>query len=293
VVQGIEINDMTGDFTVKLADIKMRNRTDPALAGTLIALVGPALTYGLNGLSHVITTVAVLFVQTSLVPQRTEHGTPIQDLKEGLAFVRRRSIILVVLLMDAAALGGGSYIVLLPIVAGNFDVGPAGFGLLSSAPAVGSVLAASALLSLGDFRYKGFLIAAGLFGYAFSLALLGLAPWFPVALLAAAGLGLSDSLQGVTRNTLIQLLTPDELRGRVGGFRSIMISGTSSTGQGILGVLANALGHTGALAVAATLCATINLGMLLGRRDLRAPDLGVVSEPARVSEGAGTAAGHP
>lgn len=268
----------------------------PSLAGILIALVGPALTYGLNGVSHLVMTVAVLFVRTSLVPARitndelrmTNEGSRsrqrfglaadgIADIREGLAFVRQHSIILVILLMDAAALGGGSYIVLFPIVAGHFDVGPAGFGLLSSAPALGSLLAASILLSLGDFRYKGFMIAGGLFGYAFSLALLGLAPWFPIALLAAAGLGLSDALQGVTRNTLIQLLTPDELRGRVGAFRHIMISGTSSTGQGILGTLANAFGAMAALVLAGALCAAVNLGMLLGRRDLRAGDLGVAA----------------
>jgi MFS family permease len=257
----------------------------PALAGFLIALVGPALAYGINGVSHLVTVFAVLAVQTSLLPQRTtEHGSPIADLKEGFLFmVRQKPIILVVLLMDASALGGGSYIVLFPIVAGHFEAGPAGFGLLSSAPAIGSLLAASVLLSLGDFHYKGYMIAAGLCGYAFSLALLGLAPWFAVALLAAAGLGLSDSLQGVTRNTLIQLLTPDELRGRVGAFRHIMIGGTSSTGQGILGTLASAFGHTTALVLAGTLCAAVNIGMLLGRRDLRARELGMEAGTAASS----------
>lgn len=259
---------------------KMDHILAPALAGVLIGLAGTALTYGLNGVTHLVTAVTLVFVSASLVPKRTSRGSAIQDLREGLAFVRFRSILLVIMLMDFSAMIIGNYQVLLPILADTFGVGPVGFGLLNSAPAAGSLLAATVLLSLGDFRYKGWLIAGSFVGYGACLALLGLAPWFWLALVATAGLGLTDALQQITRNAVIQLLTPDELRGRVTAFQHMLISGGPSIGQGTLGGLASAVGVPMALVVGAIFCGAVNLGFLVKRRDLRTPDLGM-AEPER------------
>lgn len=260
----------------------------PAIAGFLIAFAGTAATYGINGVTCLVNATTLMLVTTSLVPPRRDQKSPLHDLTEGLHFVaKERSVLLVIMLMDLAALGGGSFIVLLPLIAGRFDVGAAGFGLLSSAPAVGSFLAATVLLSMGDFRHKGLIIAGGFVAYGTSLAGLGLAPWFPLALVAAVGLGLSDSLQGITRNAIIQILSPDEFRGRVQSLRSMMILGGSSIGQGILGGLASVMGPAAALASAGAFCILVNLSMVASRKDLRSRDLGVpvdappVGAPAR------------
>jgi MFS family permease len=251
----------------------------PAIAGILIAAVGTSLTYGLNGFTHMVTAVSLLFVSANLAPVSRPPANPIQDIGEGLGFVRRRSIILVMLLMDSAAVLFGNYIVLLPIIADRYGVGPAGYGLLASAPAVGSLVAASVVLSLGDFRYKGYLMVGALLFYAVCLAVLGIAPWFPLALGAAAGLGLADSLQGITRTTSIQMLTPDELRGRVSSFQTLLISGVPSLGQLVVGSLASLGGVPFALLLGAIVCATANTGIFVSRKDLRAPNLGVEPVP--------------
>lgn len=275
----------------------------PSLAGILIGIAGTALTYGLNGITHLITAATLVFVSASLVPVRPAgraargeprfSGTPgrlalamdegVEDLREGLAFVRTRSIILVVMVMDFAAMIVGNYIVLLPILADTFGVGPVGFGLLNSAPAVGSLFAATVLLSLGDFRYKGWLIAVSLLGYGTCLAVLGLAPWFWLALVAVAGLGLTDALQQITRNAVIQLLTPDELRGRVTAFQHMLIAGGPSGGQAVLGGLASAVGVPIALLIGAAVCVGVNLGLLVKRTDLRSADLAFASDELRVT----------
>jgi MFS family permease len=245
----------------------------PALAGVLIAVFGTPLTYALNGGTYLVNAATLMFVVTNLTPTRS-GSSPLRDMVEGLTFVRQHSIILVVLSMDAALMLVGNHQVLLPVLADRFGVGPVGFGLLGSATAVGSIGAATTLLSRGNFKHKGYLIAAACLAYSGFLAMLGLAPWFAVALVAVAGLGLSNSLQAQTRNVLIQLLTPDHLRGRVTSFQSILQQGGPSLGQAILGGAASVMGAGPALVAGALICGAINLGIVLVRKDLRSEDLG-------------------
>jgi MFS family permease len=242
-----------------------------------------------------VTATTLIFISANLVPQRTP-ASPIKDFLEGLAFVRFRSIVLIIIAMDFTANVAGNFQILLPILAEKFDVGAVGYGLLSSAPAVGSFFAATILLSLGDFRYKGYLIAGSLLAYGACLVLLGLAPWFGLALVAAAGLGLSDALQQITRNTTIQMLTPDPLRGRVTSFQHLLVNGGPSIGQGVLGGLAGALGAPIALVIGGIICAGGNLAILAWRRDLRDANLGVPPDELRarpVLTGGGAATARP
>lgn len=263
----------------------------PALAGFLIALAGTPLTYALNGLTHAVNAATLLFISTNLRPERAprQERAPgrnpfaqaidegVQDMKEGLRFVRDHSVIWVILAMDAAIMLVGNHQVLLPVLAAQYDVGPIGFGLLGAAAAVGSIGAASALLVLGNFRHKGYLIVGGCLAYSVFLVLLGVAPVFVAALLAVAGLGLTNSMQAQTRNVLIQLLTPDALRGRVTSFQSILQQGSPSLGQGILGGAAAVIGAGPALIAGGIICGAVNLGIVLRRRDLLAEDLGELS----------------
>lgn len=85
---------------------------------------------------------------------------------------------------------------------------------------------------------------------------------------------MTDSLQGIARQGTIQMITPDEFRGRVQSFRNLMANGGSSVGQGVLGGFATVVGPAPALAAGGALCVLLNLAFLAGRRDLRSPDLG-------------------
>src|SRR5207253_7128306 len=89
-----------------------------------------------------------------------------------LAFLRRRSIILALLATDNAAMLFGSYRVLMPVFAAMLGVGPEGLGLLLAAPSVGSVAGATAVMSLGNFRYKGLVVAGAILAYCGALVLL-------------------------------------------------------------------------------------------------------------------------
>ncbi len=254
----------------------------PSLAGVLMAAFGLPITYGLNGVVHLVTAFNLSFVPLGPAPERPK-GSPIRNLLEGLSFVRMKTIILVLLATDAAAMLFGNYVAVLPVIAANFDVGPAGFGLLASAPAIGGMVGTTLIMYLGDFPYKGRMITASILIFCGFLVLLGLAPWFWLAIIASIGLGLSDSMQATPRNAAIQLMTPDAIRGRVSSFQQMLVNGVPSLGQSTLGAAAGILGVPVALVGGALICAAINTGIFVQRPDLRAREMGMVEEDEPIS----------
>jgi MFS family permease len=159
--------------------------------------------------------------------------------------------------------------------------------VLASGPAIGGFLGATVIMSLGDFPYKGRLITTCILAYCGFLVLLALAPVFPVAMIAAVGLGLTDAMQAAPRNAVIQLLSPNELRGRVSSFQSMLAAGVPGLGQGAMGAAAGALGTPVALIGGALLAAVCITAMVARRGDLRARDLGADRDSSAESE-----AGH-
>ena len=110
------------------------------------------------------------------------------------------------------------------------------------------------MMSLGNVRYKGYWVAGGILAYCASLLLLAVSPWFALSMVAVGLLGFFDSVQMVPRNGLIQAITPDELRGRVSSFQSMLTGGVPSLGQTTSGALAQALGAPLGLLVGAVAC---------------------------------------
>jgi len=250
----------------------------PSIAGVLIAVFGLPITYALNGLAHFVTAAALGFITLGSLMHRPE-GSPLRNLLEGLAFVREHSIIFVLLMFDVVAMLFGSYPALLPIVAADFETGPIGFGLLTSAPAAGSLVGLVIVMYLGEIPYKGRLVAGCIIAYCCCLVGLALAPGFALALLAVAGLGLTDSVQATTRGAAIQLITPDALRGRVSAFQHMLQGGGPALGQSVMGAAAGTLGAPTALVGGALGCLAICIALLLGRPEIRARDIGEGGEP--------------
>jgi MFS family permease len=249
------------------------NIIGPALGGAGIAGFGLTATYLANGIAHVLSLGTMARIRIPPVAAGPAES-PLESLLEGLSFVRERSIILVMLLMDTAATLLGSYRTLVPIIAVNLGYGAEGMGMLLAAPGVGSLLGSGAILTLGDVRYKGWYVIGGILAYCAALVLLGLSPWFAASILAAGLLGFFDSVQMIPRNTAIQAITPDGLRGRVTSFQMIFSGGAPAVGQTTSGVLAAVVGAPHALVLGAAACAAVIVGLAAARGDLRARDLG-------------------
>jgi MFS family permease len=254
----------------------------PALAGVLIATVDLGPAYAVNAALFAGAMLAIFAIRTSPVrPAITDN--PWTSFVEGLGFVRRQPVILSLLAVDLSESILGSYRALLPVVADLLGVREIGYGLLSAAPGIGSVMGAAVMLSLGDVRYKGLYTIFGVLSYCVALAVLGLAPWFPLALMAAAMLGVGNSVQMIPRNTVILAIPPDVLRGRVEAFRSMVTGGGPPLGFMLSGALAASLGVPLALTLGAAGCAVVVGCIGLFHRALRDPDLGSMS-PEEPSE---------
>ena len=163
-------------------------------------------------------------------------------------------------------------------------------GLLLAAPGVGSLLGSGGILALGDIRYKGLFVAGGILAYCAALVVLGLSPLLGLSLIAAGLLGFFDSVQMIPRNTAIQAMTPDVMRGRVTSFQLTFSGGAPAIGQATSGAIASVLGAPAALLIGAASCAAVILGFAFARKDLRARDLGDAPtvEPRPASMDAGT-----
>jgi MFS family permease len=123
-------------------------------------------------------------------------------------------------------------------------------------------------------KYKGLFTIGGVLGYCFALILLALTPWFSVALIAAGLLGATNSIQVIPRNSAIIAISPDELRGRVEAFRTMLAGGGPPLGYTLSGVMAASLGPAGALVVGAFSCIALVGAVAATRKELRDPYLG-------------------
>ena len=120
-------------------------------------------------------------------------------------------------------------------------------GVLFAAPAIGSFMGFISLLWMGEIKRKGMLFLFSVMGYAFGLIFLGMAPWFWLALLAAWTLGYTDSVSVVIRQTLTQLLAPDEIRGRAASFANLFANAGNALGSMEAGFVAQVIGAGGTL----------------------------------------------
>jgi MFS family permease len=245
----------------------------PALAGVAIATVGLGTVYLLNGLLYMAAMVVIIGVVSTPVLRKTSES-PWASFKQGMVFVRSKPVIISLLLLDVGATGLGSYRALLPIFAESLGVGATGYGLLSAAPGIGSLIGAGIMLSLGDMKYKGLYTIFGVLAYCGALALLGLSPWFPLTLAAAALLGTANSVQMIPRNTVILAISPDSLRGRVEAFRSMLAGGAPPFGYTLSGGLATVLGAPLAIVCGAVACAVLVAVVGISQAELRDPHLG-------------------
>jgi MFS family permease len=252
--------------------------TGPALAGIGIVTVGIGATYFLNALFYIAAAVSIIGIHLSKSIS-IAGGNPWSSFAEGLQFVRSKPVIVSLLAIDLAAVVLGSYRALLPILAEALGVGASGYGLLSAAPGVGSLIGAGIILTLGDMRYKGLYTVFGVLAYSAALALLGLLLSFYVALIAAMLLGITNSIQVIPRNSVILGIAPDAFRGRVEAFRSMLAGGGPSLGYALSGGIAAIFGAQLALLFGATSCAVVVVGIGAFHRKLREPNLGAFEEP--------------
>lgn len=227
----------------------------PSVAGVLLASAGMAGCFALNALSF-LPLIAAMSVIRPRPGQALPKGSLLQQIAGGLAWVRGHRVAASLLTLTAiSGLFAMPYATLMPLFARNvFQVGPQGYGLLMSAPAVGSLLAASSIAALGHRFRTGRITLAGALLFPCSLLLLAAAPTYPVALAVLLLTGFGMMSFNTTSNTILQQAPPDEMRGRVMGVRAFLFGGMGPMGNMQIGAMAQWLGPRWAVAAGSLIC---------------------------------------
>jgi predicted MFS family arabinose efflux permease len=227
----------------------------PAIGGVLIATIGIAGAYAVDLVSFLATSIALLAIRP-LPPLHDAVRPGLAAIKEGLRFARRKRAILGAFVIDFNAMIFGMPTALFPVLALDvFQTGPAGFGLLASAPAVGSFF--GALLSgwVSSVRRTGRAIVFAVICWGLAITAFGLVTFsFPLALFFLALAGAADVFSAVFRSTLVQLDTPDALRGRVMSIHGLVVSSGPRIGDMESAAVAALVGPQAAVVSGGILC---------------------------------------
>lgn len=257
--------DLMNAIAMNSLMFNMARVAGPAIAGLVLAAVGPALCFALNGLSFLAVLAALLVMRLPPIAHRPQSEPLATQVAVGLRYIwRSKPIRTIILLVGVSSLFGLSYTTLMPVYAADvLRVGETGLGWLSTAVGVGALAGSLTLVSAGHLRRQGLLLTAGsiLFPVALLVFALSRSLLFSMACLAVAGFGWVT--QNATSNTLVQTLVTDELRGRVMGAYTLMFFGVSPFGSLLAGSLAQALGPTAAVLTGAGVTLAFAVGLLL------------------------------
>lgn len=228
----------------------------PALAGAVITLIGIAPTLVLNAVSFIPVVGALVLMDSraffSIHPPA--GGSMRGRLKEGLAFAARTPTVLSILII-VAFIGtfGYNFSVIVPLVADNvLKTDAAGFGLLSAAMGIGALVAALGTAYVRQITMQRMLVSGGLFSI--FLGALAVSTSFPLSVALFIIVGIAGITCATSANSLLQLNTPEQLRGRVLSINILLTQGSTPIGGFFLGSLGEAVGVEPALLACAALC---------------------------------------
>ncbi len=256
----------------------------PAIGGALV-LGGVQVAYASSTVMLVVGVLLVTRLHGGGRGDRPRDPVSWSTLLSGIHFVRSRPIVLGSISLDLFAVLFGGATALLPIYAGEIlDVGPAGLGLMRAAPAVGAAVLAAAVVVRPIRRRVGTWMFGGVAAFGVATIVFGLSTSLVVSLLALVVMGAGDMVSVYIRHLLVQLETPDEIRGRVSAVNSVFIGASNELGEFESGITAAWWGTITAVIVGgvATLAVTgawMGLFPVLRRLD-RFPE--TPARPARI-----------
>ena len=226
----------------------------PAFGGVAIGWIGVhwslCIIFGLVVLSLII----LLKIKRKPI-LNPKIGDPIvQSLKEGLSFVFKTKAILGAMTLDMVAVLFGGAIALLPVYAQDIlKVGSEGFGILRAAPAVGAFITMLITAYIPISKNAGIKLLAAIFGFGLCIIVFGLSSVFWISLLALFFSGMTDGVSMVIRQTILQIKTPDDMRGRVSSVNSMFVGSSNELGAFESGLTARLMGTVTAVVFGGTM----------------------------------------
>ncbi|HTY71016.1 MAG TPA: MFS transporter [Actinomycetes bacterium] len=242
----------------------------PLLGGVLIGATGGVrVAYGVDVVTYLVAVYAAWrlppvppLVAEGESPASARGRAGLASVLEGLRFLRTRTNLLMSFLVDIVAMVFGMPRALFPAVAGEFYGGGAGVvGLLSAAPAVGALLGALFSGRLPGVRWQGRAVLVAITVWGFAIAVFGLTSTLWVGLLLLAVAGCADMVSAVFRSTILQVATPDALRGRLQGVFVVVVAGGPRLGDVESGAVAALFGERVSIVSGGLLCVA-GIGLL-------------------------------
>jgi MFS family permease len=254
---------------------QMASVLGPAFAGVFISWIGVhwslCIVFGLVCLSLFL----VFFIKRKPI-LNPKIGEPVfQSLKEGIKFVYTTKAIFGAITLDMISVLFGGAVALLPIYAQDIlKVGPEGFGALRAAPAIGAFLTMLVTAYIPISKNAGMKLLVAIFGFGICILVFGISTTFWVSIVALFFSGVTDGVSVVIRQTILQLKTPDNMRGRVASVNSMFVGSSNELGAFESGLTAKLMGTVTAVVFGGTmtLITVLSTGILnptLRKLDLR------------------------
>jgi MFS family permease len=216
--------------------------TGPALAGFVVGRWSSAHSYGVSLALYLLPVVGLNFIARPTTPE-AKTTSRLEQVREGLSYIWNNKVVFGAISLDLFAVLLGGATALLPVFARDIlHVGPEGFGLLRSAPAVGAALVALVLASRPIYKRAGTAMFTGVAIFGLATIVFGVSRSFGLSLGALATLGGADMVSVYVRQTLIQIVTPDAMRGRVASVSFLFIGASNELGEFESGVTARLFG---------------------------------------------------
>jgi len=214
----------------------------PAVAGLLVAQFNIGIVYGINTATFFVAIVAIFFIQhRGKLETRSNIG--LSSLIEGVRFTFGTRIIWSTMLLDFFATFFSSARTMLPIVAGDIlGVGAAGYGLLATAQPLGALIAGVFLSLRDEMKKQGIILLVAVAVYGVATAIFGISTGFVLSYIMFGLTGTADTVSMVIRGTIRQLMTPNELRGRMVSVNMMFFMGGPQLGELEAGVVASLFG---------------------------------------------------
>jgi MFS family permease len=234
--------DLPNAFSMNSLANQVGSIAGPALSGIIIAAGGLSYVYLINALSF-LAVILALFLMGPVEQLKTANArngkVSIESIKEGVRFILNQPLILSTMIMDFFATFFASANTLMPIVAKNIlNVGAVGYGWLSAAQAIGSIIAALIISQMHQIRRQGMVFLGAVIAFGMFTILFGATTSFAIAMLALMLIGSADTVSTIIRNTIRQLSTPDYIRGRMTSVNQIFFQGGPQLGEMEAGLVA-------------------------------------------------------
>jgi len=225
--------------------MQMGQIVGPALGGVLVGF-SPRFAYAWCAVLCLISAALILTIKAPTAPQRNP-APKIEMMKEGFAYIWSNKVVLGAISLDLFAVLLGGATALMPIfVKDILHAGPEMFGLLRGSPALGAIAMSFALSTWPIRRHAGPWMFGGVAVFGIATIVFGLSTLVWLSILAMVALGAADMISVYVRGTLIQIVTPGHMRGRVSSVSFLFIGASNELGEFETGVVARFLGPVGA-----------------------------------------------